>query len=129
MNIELIKTLKVLYVEDEIILRDTTCNSLNSILKEVVVADNGKEGLEKFKNDTFDLIITDLSMPVMSGTEMIMAIREINKEIPIIITTAYGSQNLEVQELAKVNMTDYVMKPVDVMKLVETIDKAISTNS
>jgi len=129
MNIELIKTLKVLYVEDEIILRDTTCNSLNSILKEVVVADNGKEGLEKFKNDTFDLIITDLSMPVMSGTEMIMAIREINKDIPIIITTAYGSQNLEVQELAKVNMTDYVMKPVDVMKLVETIDKAVSANS
>lgn len=129
MNIELIKTLKVLYVEDEIILRDTTCNSLNSILKEVVVADNGKEGLEKFKNDTFDLIITDLSMPVMSGTEMIKAIREINQEIPIIITTAYGSQNLEVQELAKVNMTDYVMKPVDVMKLVETIDKAVSTNS
>jgi len=125
----LIKTLKVLYVEDEIILRDTTCNSLNSILKEVVVADNGKEGLEKFKNDTFDLIITDLSMPVMSGTEMIMAIREINKDIPIIITTAYGSQNLEVQELAKVNMTDYVMKPVDVMKLVETIDKAVSANS
>jgi CheY-like chemotaxis protein len=129
MNIELIKTLKVLYVEDEIILRDTTCNSLNSILKEVVVADNGKEGLEKFKNDTFDLIITDLSMPVMSGTEMIMAIREINKDIPIIITTAYGSQNLEVKDLAKVNLTDYVMKPVDVMKLVETIDKAMSTNS
>ncbi len=129
MNIELIKTLKVLYVEDEIILRDTTCNSLNSILKEVVVADNGKEGLEKFKNDKFDLIITDLSMPVMSGTEMIMAIREIDKDIPIIITTAYGSQNIEVQELAKVNLTDYVMKPVDVMKLVETIDKAVSPNS
>ncbi len=129
MNIELIKTLKVLYVEDEIILRDTTCNSLNSILKEVVVADNGKEGLEKFKNDKFDLIITDLSMPVMSGTEMIMAIREIDKTIPIIITTAYGSQNIEVQELSKIGMTDYVMKPVDVMKLVETIDKAVSTNS
>ena len=129
MNIELIKTLKVLYVEDEIILRDTTCNSLNSILKEVVVADNGKEGLEKFKNDKFDLIITDLSMPIMSGTEMIMAIREVDKTIPIIITTAYGSQNLEVQELAKIGMTDYVMKPVDVMKLVETIDKAVSTKS
>ena len=68
-------------------------------------------------------------MPVMSGTEMIMAIREIDKTIPIIITTAYGSQNIEVQELSKIGMTDYVMKPVDVMKLVETIDKAVSTNS
>ncbi len=129
MNIELIKTLKVLYVEDEIVLRDTTCNSLNSILKEVVVADNGKEGLEKFKDDKFDLIITDLSMPVMSGTDMIMAIREIDKEIPIIITTAYGSQNLEVKTLSEIGMTDYVMKPVDVMKLVETIDKAVSTKN
>lgn len=129
MNIELIKTLKVLYVEDEIILRDTTCNSLNSILKEIVVADNGKMGLEKFKEDKFDLIITDLSMPVMSGTEMIQRIREIDTTIPIIITTAYGSQNMEVQELDKIGMTDYVMKPVDIMKLVQTIDKAISTNS
>lgn len=127
MNIELIKTLKVLYVEDEIILRDTTCNSLNSILKEVVVADNGKEGLEKFKNDTFDLIITDLSMPVMSGVTMIEEIRKIDSKIPIIITTAYGSQNEDVTKLTTIGMNDYVMKPVDIMKLMETIDKVIST--
>jgi len=126
MNIELIKTLKALYVEDEIILRDTTCNSLNSILKEIVVADNGKEGLEKFQNEPFDLIITDLSMPIMSGTEMIIEIRKIDKTIPIIITTAYGSQNSEIQDLSKIGMTNYVMKPLDVMKLVETIDKAVS---
>lgn len=126
MNIELIKTLKVLYVEDEIILRDTTCNSLNSILKEIVVANNGKEGLEKFQNEPFDLIITDLSMPIMSGTEMITEIRKIDKTVPIIITTAYGSQNLEVQSLSKVGMTDYVMKPLDLMKLVKIIDKAVS---
>lgn len=126
MNIELIKTLKVLYVEDEIILRDTTCNSLNSILKEIVVANNGKEGLEKFQNEPFDLIITDLSMPIMSGTEMITEIRKIDKTVPIIITTAYGSQNLEVQSLSKIGMTDYVMKPLDLMKLVKIIDKAVS---
>lgn len=129
MNIELIKTLKVLYVEDEIVLRDTTCNSLNSIIKEVVVADNGKEGLEKFQNDKFDLIITDLSMPVMTGTQMIEEIRKVDKNIPIIITTAYGSQNEEVSKLNSIGMSDYVMKPVDVMKLVETIDKVISQKS
>jgi len=125
MNIELIKTLKVLYVEDEIVLRDTTCNSLNSILKEVVVADNGKEGLEKFKNDTFDLIITDLSMPIMNGVDMIEAIREIDSKIPIIITTAYGSQNEDVAKLTQIGMNDYVMKPVDVMKLIQTINDVI----
>ncbi len=123
MNIELIKTLKVLYVEDEIILRDTTCNSLKSILKEIVVADNGKDGLEKFENDKFDLVISDLAMPIMGGSEMIEKIRLIDKNIPIIVTTAYGSQNEEVENLTKIGMSDYVMKPVDIMKLVQTIDK------
>ncbi|RLA77925.1 MAG: hypothetical protein DRG78_16300 [Epsilonproteobacteria bacterium] len=130
MNIELIKTLKILYVEDEVVLRDTTCNSLRAILKEIVVASNGKEGFEKFKDDKFDLIITDLAMPVMGGSDMISKIREIDKSIPIIVTTAYGSQNEEVSNLTKIGMTDYVMKPVDIMKLVETIDKIMekSTN-
>jgi len=123
MNIELIKTLKVLYVEDEIILRDTTCNSLKSILKEIVVADNGKEGLEKFKSGKFDLVISDLAMPIMGGSEMISEIRKIDNNIPIVVTTAYGSQNEEVDSLIKIGMTDYVMKPVDIMKLVQTIDK------
>jgi len=126
MNIELIKNLKVLYVEDEIVLRDTTCSSLNSILKEVVVADNGQEGLEKFKNDNFDLIITDLSMPVMTGTEMIIEIRKKNKNIPIVVTTAYGSQNEDIIKLKDIGMDEYVMKPVDMMKLIQAIDQAIA---
>ena len=129
MNIELIKTLKVLYVEDEVVLRDTTCNSLKSILKEIVVADNGKEGLEKFKNDKFDLVISDLAMPIMGGSEMIEKIREIDKNIPIIVTTAYGSQNEEVSSLGKIGMSDYVMKPVDIMKLVQTIDKIMEKST
>ena len=129
MNIELIKTLKVLYVEDEILLRDTTCNSLNSILKELIVANNGKEGLEKFQNESFDLIITDLSMPVMNGVDMIHAIREIDSKIPIIITTAYGSQNEDVEKLSKVEGVQYIMKPVDIMKLVQMIDKVITSQN
>jgi len=126
MNIELIKNLKVLYVEDEIVLRDTTCSSLNSILKEVVVADNGQDGLEIFNNDSFDLIITDLSMPVMTGTEMIIEIRKQNKDIPIVVTTAYGSQNEDIIKLKDIGMDEYVMKPVDMMKLIQAIDKAIN---
>jgi len=126
MNIELIKTLKVLYVEDEIALRDITSSSIESIIKELVVADNGKEGLEKFQNEEFDLIITDLSMPVMDGISMIKEIRKLNKTIPIVVTTAFGSQNEEVAKLEKIGMSAYIMKPVDVMKLLQTIDKSIA---
>jgi len=126
MNIELIKTLKVLYVEDEIALRDITSSSIESIIKELVVADNGKEGLEKFQNEEFDLIITDLSMPVMDGISMIKEIRKLNQTIPIVVTTAFGSQNEEVAKLEKIGMSAYIMKPVDVMKLLQTIDKSIA---
>ncbi len=126
MNIELIKSLKVLYVEDEIVLRDITCKSLSSVVKEIVVASNGKEGLDHFESQKFDLIITDLAMPIMDGIEMIKHIREINKTIPILVTTAYGSQNEEVALLNKIGMSAYVMKPVDVMKLVQTIDELMS---
>jgi len=126
MNIELIKTLKVLYVEDEIALRDITSSSIESIITKLVVADNGKEGLEKFKNEEFDLVITDLSMPVMDGLTMIKEIRKINTTIPIVVTTAFGSQNEEVETLRDIGMNAYVMKPVDVMKLLETIDESVS---
>ena len=126
MNIELIKTLKVLYVEDEIALRDITSSSIESMINELVVADNGKEGLEKFINGKFDLIITDLSMPVMNGITMIKEIRKINSTIPIVVTTAFCSQNDEVAELKEIGMCDYIMKPVDVMKLLQTIDKSIA---
>ena len=90
MNIELIKTLKILYVEDEIALRDITSSSIESIISKLVVADNGKEGLDKFINDEFDLVITDLSMPVMDGISMIKEIRKINATVPIVVTTAFG---------------------------------------
>ncbi len=125
MDIEAIKKLKILYVEDEIVLRDTTCNSLQSVINEIVVADNGKEGLEKFQEDKFDLIITDLSMPIMAGTDMIKEIKKIDPNIPIVITTAYGSQNQDISILRDMGIEEFVMKPVDIMKLVTSIDKAI----
>jgi CheY-like chemotaxis protein len=127
MDIEKIKQLKVLYVEDEIVLRETTCNSLQSILKQIDVADNGKEGLEKFQNESYDLIITDLSMPAMTGTVMLEHIKEQNPSIPVVVTTAYGSQNKDIAKLKSIGVNEFVMKPVDIMKLVESIDKAIAS--
>lgn len=128
MDIEAIKKLKVLYVEDEIVLRNTTCNSLHSVINEIVVADNGKEGLEKFQNDKFDLIITDLSMPSMTGTIMLEHILKIDPNIPVVITTAYGSQNEDIGKLKDMGIEEFVMKPMDIMKLVNSIDRAIKKN-
>lgn len=125
MDINKFKNLNVLYIEDEIELRDVTCASLSSIIPNISVANNGKEGLEIFNSKDFDLIITDLAMPVMSGTEMIKIIRENNSDIAILVTTAFGSQNEEILDLEKLGIDGYIMKPVDMMKLIKEIDKII----
>ena len=121
MDINKFKNLDVLYVEDEIELRDVTCNSLESIIPNITVGSNGKEGLEKFNSDKFDLIITDLSMPIMTGSEMIKEIRAVDSNTPILVTTAFGSQNEEVENLKEIGMTTYLMKPVDIRELITTI--------
>ncbi|MEA2050541.1 MAG: response regulator [Campylobacterota bacterium] len=126
MDIAVLQKLKVLYVEDEIELRNTTFNSFSVFVNDVVVASNGKEGLALFTSEEFDVVITDLSMPVMTGIEMIEEIRKLNNSIPIIVTTAFGSQNEEVIELTKIGMTTYLMKPVDVRELITTIYEVVT---
>jgi len=122
MDIEKLGKLRILYVEDEINLRETTVLSLNAIVKYIDVASNGKEGLEKFNHNEYDIIITDLSMPVMDGIEMIKNIRKLDNNIPIVVTTAFGSQNEEIEQLQNVGMSEYLIKPIDMIKLVTVIE-------
>lgn len=126
MNIELIKTLRILYVEDEVVLRDITSSSIESMIGTIAVADNGQEGLDKFNTQKFDLIITDLSMPVMDGMTMIEKIRRIDTHIPIIITTAFEMQSKELETFDSIGKCIYIMKPVDIMKLLESIDHLVT---
>ena len=125
MDIEKFKNLRVLYVEDEVQLRDTTSKSLNIIIPNIVVASNGKEGLEKFNAGEFDLIITDLEMPIMSGIDMIKKIQVIDENIPIIVTTAYDNKNSAIEELAEMGLNNYHMKPINMMELMNTINDII----
>jgi len=85
------QNIKVLYVEDENFVRDETVRVLKEIVEEVVVAEDGEEGLDKFKKHNIDLIITDVNMPKLTGFEMLREIREINQEVPAIILSAYGN--------------------------------------
>lgn len=129
MDIEKIKDLKILFVEDEDEIIETTCSSLKRFIPNVEIAVNGEEGLEMFfsnkENKAYDLIITDLAMPYMDGVEMIKRIREKDNIIPIIVTTAYGSQSKNIEELPKYNIKEYVMKPVDMAKLLEAIESCV----
>ncbi len=91
MNKEILKNINVLYVEDEDDVREFTSKTISTIVNKVVVACNGKEGLEEFnKNPDINLILTDINMPKMGGLEMCEEIRKEDKEIPIVITSAHS---------------------------------------
>jgi len=87
------KTLKVLYVEDNEEARESTVALLSNIFNNIETGVDGKDGLEKFKKQKFDLVITDILMPRMNGLEMIEEIKKIDKNIPIIIISAYNGND------------------------------------
>ena len=108
----------VLYVEDSVTIRESTAEVLGSIFRKVIVAENGQDGFEKFEKfkDLFDIIITDIRMPELSGLEMSKKIREINKSIPIVITSAFNdTENL--LDAINLKIGYYAVKPINFISL------------
>ena len=126
MNKEILENVSVLYVEDEKDVREFTAKLLSSLVKKVYAAENGLDGLEQFKEnkDCIDLIVSDINMPKMDGLEMCALIKEINKEIPIVITSAHNDPSF-LKKAINVGVSTYAMKPIDLYQLVESMIKAI----
>lgn len=105
---------KILVVDDEEDLRVIFQKYLEISGHQVVSVENGKEAVEKVKTERFDLIITDLMMPVMGGFEAIQKIREM-KELPftpIIIISALETSG-DIEKGLKLGADEYVVKPID----------------
>lgn len=126
MNKEILENISVLYVEDEKDVREFTSKLLGSLVKKVYSAENGLDGLELFKEnkENIDLIVSDINMPKMDGLEMCSLIKEINKEVPIVITSAHNDPNF-LKKAISVGVNTYAMKPIDLYQLVESMIKAI----
>lgn len=125
MNKEILKNINVLYVEDEEDVREFTSKTIDTIVNSVVVASNGKEGLEKFsENPDINLILTDINMPKMGGLEMCAEIRKINDTIPIVITSAHSDPDF-LKKAIDVKVSAYAMKPIDLYNLIESMIKAM----
>lgn len=81
---------------------------------------NGAEAFDEFSKGEFDLLITDLSMPKMSGFELIYKIKELKPEIPVIVTTAFREEYFGIEGLAEI-----IEKPLNIDKFLEIVDKYI----
>lgn len=122
-----LKDLKILFVEDEDIIRKRTVSSLKYLVLEVVEASNGLEALQKIETFTPDLIITDLQMPFMSGIELIKKVRAKEQKLPIMVLTAHTSEKYLMQ-LIDMHIEKYIVKPITLEKLIEALEDFLNSS-
>ncbi len=108
---------KILIAEDDAELRQLFTHVLNKNGYDVTGVDNGKKALDALTADYFDLVISDIMMPVMDGYELVRSLREINKTIPVMMITAKEAyDDMRLGFLS--GSDDYMVKPVNVNEMV-----------
>jgi two-component system response regulator PilR (NtrC family) len=119
---------KILVVDDEDIIRE----SLSFVLKKegyaVEEAENGKAAYDKLLEGPFDLVITDIEMPQMKGTQLIEEIKKLNIQTSFIVITAFGSLDTAITALRS-GATDYILKPVEFDELLIKVKRLFEIKS
>ena len=118
------KDIKILYVEDDSLARESTCKIINRFFKNVIVAVDGLDGLEKFKSNKIDIVITDINMPNLNGIEMLKEIKSISSTVYTIVLTA-NSDHRSFMETVKLGVKGYVIKPMDVMQFIDILKSSV----
>ncbi|MBT3184957.1 MAG: sigma-54-dependent Fis family transcriptional regulator [Nitrospina sp.] len=100
---------KILIVDDESEMRIALETTLKREDYQLVCAEDGKQALDLFEDDAFDLVLTDVRMPKLSGLELLRAVKERSPKIPVVMMTAYGTIDNAVEAM-KEGAFDYLIK-------------------
>ena len=111
---------RVLVVDDEAVQRELMAGFLRKHGLDVALAASGGDALQRFRQEPFDLVLTDQKMPDLSGVELLAAVRAINPEVAVIVVTAYGTIETAVNAI-KAGAADYLAKPVNLDELLHRI--------
>lgn len=122
-----LKKISILYVEDDESVRKQTLDLFTKIFKNVIVAVDGEEGIEKFKNykSEIDIIVTDINMPNKDGLTMVKEINQISNNVPVIITTAHDDLSY-LKDAIDLNVDKYFTKPIQIRELTVSIVDLVS---
>jgi two-component system chemotaxis response regulator CheY len=118
-------SMKVLVVDDMVTMRRIVKNIMKQLgFGNVDEAENGQEALQKLRADTFGFVVSDWNMPVMTGIEMLRAIRadEKLKSIPVLMVTAEAQQS-NLIEAVQAGVSNYIVKPFTAETMQEKIAK------
>ncbi|MCT7496725.1 response regulator transcription factor [Aliarcobacter cryaerophilus] len=130
-NLTILKSLTVLYAEDDLVIQDSISRILKMFFKDVVIANDGKEAIENYNNKKIDILILDYVMPNLNGYETAKIVREKDKKIPILITSAYTDKE-KLLNAIELNLIKYIEKPIlydDLIKVFENIIKYMEENN
>jgi len=117
-------SLSFLYVEDDAVLREQYSDFLSRRCKVLYTAKDGIEALEVFEKNHIDLLITDVRMPNMNGIELIKNVRQKDKDVQIIITSAFNDSEYLLKAINE-GVTRYILKPIDSNNLKLVLNETI----
>lgn len=116
---------KVLIVDNEFMIRESIAAYLEDGGYQVTSVADGKEAIDIFHENRPDIIITDMDLPSMSGLDIIRHVRDVNKEIPIIIVSGLVS-NKDVIEALRLGIWDYHVKPINhLVEIYDSVHRAL----
>lgn len=117
---------KILIIEDEAAIRRVLVKILSeeSDTYQVEEAEDGLVGVDKIKNDDFDLVLCDIKMPKMDGVEVLEAVKKIKPEIPMVMISGHGDLDTAVNTM-RLGAFDYISKPPDLNRLLNTVRNAL----
>jgi len=122
------KTFKVLYVEDNKSLQEQVFIVFNELFDQVDIASDGKDGLKQYNkfyqehNKYYDLVITDLHMPIMDGESLIESMLHINEEQVILVISAYSDPSSLIS-LLNMGINGFLVKPIDEQQMIKSLKK------
>jgi two-component system, NtrC family, response regulator AtoC len=114
---------KILVVDDEVLMRNFLVEALKRKGLESVAAENGTKALHLLKEQSFDLVITDMKMPGVTGMDVLKAVKEISPRTLVIVVTAFGTIENAVQAMQS-GAFHYLIKPFSLESLMANIEKA-----
>ncbi len=121
-------SIRALVVDDSLALRRSVMYALQRLTEIVCVeAQDGAEALKKFSQGRFDIVLTDINMPVLDGLKLISHLRsdEANAHVPIIVITTESAEE-DRERALKLGANAYLVKPVQAQVVLDTVKKLLS---
>jgi DNA-binding NtrC family response regulator len=115
---------RLLVVEDDTTVREFCVRLLRMNRYQVSAAENGRVALERLKENRYDLVLTDLQMPEMSGIALLRQLRQLYPDTDSIVLTAHATVETA-RDALKLGAFDYLTKPVSVDDLERTVQRAV----